>query len=243
MSRQHHTLVIGWIATLVLVTLFCLLGHWQWRRMHEKQAMLAAVAQVIDARRVQPLLIAADPARSKSYDWAGGAGHFIDTPAWLLDNQQRDGQPGVRVFRLFAVAGMGTPLLVEMGWVPISASRELPELPAMPGGAIDIHGLLLPPPSRGLLAAAASETAAGHLVIGLDPATIAATLGVPAIAPRILRLDPALPLGQARDLDVLPNTLPPEKHLGYSVQWFALAAAIFIIAIVLTLRSRRRHHE
>ena len=45
----------------------------------------------------------------------------------------------------------------------------------------------------------------------------------PSLAPRVLQLDPALPLGYARDLDMLPNTLPPERHLGYAVQWFGLA--------------------
>lgn len=240
MSRQRHTFAIGWIATVVLVTVFCLLGCWQWRRMHEKEAMLAAVAQVIEAKRVQPLSLATDPTREKDYDWSAGKGYFTDSPAWLLDNQQREGQPGVRLFRVFNAEGMSAPLLVEMGWLPVSASRELPAIETMPSKQTEISGLLMPPPSRGLLTGTPSQTVSGYLVIALDPATIASTLGVPAIAPRIVRLDPALPIGHARDLDVLPNTLPPEKHLGYSVQWFALAAAVLIIALVLSYRSRRR---
>jgi len=39
---------------------------------------------------------------------------------------------------------------------------------------------------------------------------------------------------------VLANTLPPERHLGYAVQWFALSAAVLVIALLLTLRARRR---
>ena len=69
---------------------------------------------------------------------------------------------------------------------------------------------------------------------------MAAALRLPGLAPRILRLDPALPLGYARDLELLPNTLPPDRHLGYAVQWFALAAAVLVIALVLTVRRRRR---
>ena len=60
------------------------------------------------------------------------------------------------------------------------------------------------------------------------------------LAPRVLRLDPALPLGYARDLDLLPNTLPPEQHRGYAVQWFALALAVLVTALILTFRKRRR---
>ena len=68
------------------------------------------------------------------------------------------------------------------------------------------------------------------------------------IAPRVLRLDPARNKGDAgvmlapgeRDLDILPNTLTPERHLGYAVQWFGLALAVLVAAIILTLRNRKR---
>jgi len=54
-----------------------------------------------------------------------------------------------------------------------------------------------------------------------------------------VRLDPALEIGWARDLDVLPNTLPPERHLGYAVQWWALALAVLVTALVLTFRKKK----
>ena len=56
----------------------------------------------------------------------------------------------------------------------------------------------------------------------------------------MLKLDPASPLGYTRDLDILPNTLPPERHLGYAVQWFGLALAVLVTALVLSLRRGRR---
>ncbi|HJS34801.1 MAG TPA: SURF1 family cytochrome oxidase biogenesis protein, partial [Pseudoxanthomonas sp.] len=68
---------------------------------------------------------------------------------------------------------------------------------------------------------------------------LAQALKLPALAPRLLKLDPDLPLGYARDLDVLPNTLPPERHIGYAVQWFGLAGAVLVTALLLTWRSRR----
>lgn len=51
---------------------------------------------------------------------------------------------------------------------------------------------------------------------------------------------PALPVGYVRDLEMLPNTLPPARHLGYAVQWFGLAAAVLATAMLLTWRARRR---
>ena len=66
--------------------------------------------------------------------------------------------------------------------------------------------------------------------------------------PDPLRLDPERAKDDAgvmlapgeRDLDILPNTLTPERHLGYAVQWFGLAATVFVVALVLTLRARKR---
>lgn len=241
MNRRAPTLWIGWTVAILLIVAGCALGSWQLSRMHQKEAMLASVGTVLRARATRPLEIAAQEARAQTYDWAAGEGRFLTQPAWLLDNQQRDGRPGVRVFRLFQPDGGSTPVLVEMGWLAVSAARELPVVGPAPNERIEVRGLLLPPPSGGLLAGAESQTPDGqHLVIALDPATIAARSGVARIAPRVLRLDPDLPIGHARDLDVLPNTLPPERHLGYAVQWFALAAAVLIIAVLLTLRHRRR---
>jgi surfeit locus 1 family protein len=59
-----------------------------------------------------------------------------------------------------------------------------------------------------------------------------------SLAPRVLRLDPALAIGYARDLDVLPNTLPPERHRGYALQWFGLALLTFLFALYLGFRRR-----
>lgn len=244
MSLCHrHTRLIGWCAALLCIAVFCALGRWQWQRMHEKQAMLDAVAAVIEKRAARPLAFAADGARSSSYDWASGRGEFMDTAPWLLDNQQRQGQPGVRVFRAFKAEGLAMPLLVEMGWLPLAANREMPELPTPPAGEVRLSGLLLPPPSQGLIKGAPMMTGAGYLVIGVDMAAVARTLAVAEVAPRILRPDPALPLGHARDLDILPNTLPPERHLGYAVQWFALALAVLLIALILTFRPFKKRHE
>ena len=84
---------------------------------------------------------------------------------------------------------------------------------------------------------------------GLELPAIARELKLSTgIAPRVLRLDPQRAQDDAgvmlapgeRDLDILPNTLTPERHLGYAVQWFGLAAAVFVVALVLTLRARRR---
>src|SRR5690606_25719419 len=163
---------------------------------------------------------------------AAGEGRFADAPAVLLDNQQRGGRAGVRAYRAFVPADGSTPLLVELGWLPLPGDRTLPGI-ARPEGALEIAGLLAPPPSHGIGPAGRAAHADGtRLAAGRDPAPLAAPLGQPALAPRVRKLDPAIEYGYARDLDVLPNALPPERHLGYAVQWFALALAVLATALV-----------
>lgn len=239
MSRQR-SLVFGWGVAVIAMTLFSMAGAWQWRRMHEKQASLNAVQRVLRDRNARPLSSAADRQRLRSYDWAAGAGTFDARGALLLDNQQQGGRSGIRAYRIF-LPERGGPLLVDLGWLPLDGDRTLPQVPAI-GGRIEVSGLLMPPPSPGLaLGAGIVRQGQGWLLTRIDPAAIAAATGLPTpLAPRVLRLDPQSPIGYARDLDILPNTLPPQRHLGYAVQWFALALTVLVTAVILTFRKQRR---
>ncbi|MBP8098594.1 MAG: SURF1 family protein [Arenimonas sp.] len=237
---------------LAVVAGFFSLGRWQLHRAAEKQQMLDAVTAALGRKQAMPLSAAAD-ADSEGYAWASGRGHFLDTPALLLDNQRRDDAVGVRVFGVFKPE-QGRALLVDLGWLPVPGNRQLP-LASLPTGEQALVGLLAPPPSTGLplgpafvitdnegraVAQGAAVRAQDQpwLLTRVDLAALAAGLQVP-LAPRVLRLDPALPLGYARDLDVLPNTVPPERHRGYALQWFGLALATIVITLLLGFRRPR----
>ena len=240
--------VFGWLLALAVIALFARLGWWQLDRMHQKQAMLDAVQVVLQQRHAQPLAIAAEPARRTRYDWSAGTGHFAQLPPVLLDNQMADGDgaaagAGVRVYRVFQ-PDAGMPLLVELGWLPLPGDRTLPVVPALK--LQQVQGLLVPPPSAGLAHGPAARQADGTLLtVSLSPDALRAPLRLQALAPRVLKLDPAQALpasgpAYVRNLDILPNTLPPERHLGYAVQWFGLALAVFVTALVLTFRKAAR---
>lgn len=244
MSRRL-TLLMLWPIALLVMAAFGAAGFWQIDRMYRKRAMLDAVANVLAAREPRPLTRSSAPQAASGYDWAAGRGHFSDAPAVLLDNQSRNDRSGVRVYRLFQPDGVrpdghaAVPLLVELGWLPLPGDRTLPVIPRE-SGTVSVAGLLAPPPSPGLLAAVASAQPDGSvLTTGLDALTLPSLLGQQGLPPRVLKLDPANPLGYARDLDILPNTLPPERHRGYAVQWFALAAAVLVTALLLTFRKPR----
>jgi len=229
--------VAPWLLAGVLVAAFCALGTWQWRRGAAKDAMFAAQAAVLAERRAGSLA-ALSQEEGVALAWAAGRGRFLDAPVLLLDNQRRGDAVGVRELRVFQPDG-GRALLVDLGWIALPGNRELPPTSPLPG-THDLRGLLAPPPSAGL-ALGPDHAAAGPgrwLLTRVELAALARALRVD-LAPRVLRLDPAVPLGHARDLDPLPNTLPPERHRGYAVQWFGLAFATVVATLLLSLRRQK----
>lgn len=233
--RNRRALMFGWLLALVVSALFARLGAWQLDRMHEKEAMLAASGAVLAQRVPHSLALAADAAHARDYAWAAGGGRFLDTPAVLLDNQERDGRIGVRAYRVFQ-PDAAAPLLVELGWLPVPGDRRMPTVPVP--AERHVAGLLAPPPSAGLARAVAQPQPDGSLLfIALDVRLLREALHQPTLAPRVLKLDPALLPAYPRDLDILPNTLPPARHLGYAVQWFGLSLTVLVTALVLTLRK------
>lgn len=240
-SRKRE-LVIGWALAVLAIALFVRLGQWQLQRAVEKQAMLDASAQVLARRAPVALGQAANRDRIHDYDWAAGTGRFAGKGPLWLDNQQRGGRAGVHAYRVFLPDNAARPILIDLGWLPLPPTRAMPAI-ALPEGRIEVRGLLVPPPSSGLaLGSGIARQGDGWVLTRVDMEVVSRTLDLqPPLAPRVLRLDPALPLGYERDLQLLANTLPPERHRGYALQWFALALAVLATALILTFRKAR--HE
>ena len=169
--------------------------------------------------------------------WVALRGVFEAVPALRLDNRQRGGRVGVQVYRRFRTES-GLRLWVDVGWRPLPAGREVPPEPALPQASQSIEGLLVPPPAAGLALgpAASALPDGGRLALRLDAAVLRE--GGPSLDSAVLRLDPASPIGYERDLDLLANTLPPEKHRGYALQWFGFAAGLFLLSLYLQFRRR-----
>lgn len=218
---------------------FCTLGAWQWSRAAWKEALLAERAGVLERRDARSLEVAFDATRAQSLDWSAGRGRFNER-VLLLDNQQRDGRAGVRAYGVLeTTAG---PMLVELGWLPWGAQRVAPAVD-LPRGDVDVSGVLVAPPSTGLAMGNGVQALedSRYLLTRIDPTQLGGEIGLAApLAARVLKLDPELPIGFTRDFDLLPNTLPPERHRGYAAQWYALAATVAIVWLLLTLRRRAR---
>ena len=249
MNPRARNLLVGWLLAVLAMAAFASAGRWQLGRMHEKEAMLAAADKAFANIEAQPLLLASDPGRVDGYDRALGSGRIANATVWL-DSQMREGRSGVRMYCvLFPDEGV-QPVLVDAGWWPLDGRRTLPVFGCPAGDAQTVRGLLTAPPSLGIAhgepMAEAGDTR--WLAARLDLPAIAAALKLSTgLAPRVLRLDPQHQPGDAgvmlapgeRDLAILANTLTPERHLGYAVQWFGLAITVLVVALVLTLRKKK----
>lgn len=230
---RRGTLWLGWTLAVLAMAGFARLGFWQYERMQVKEALLARVDLVLQEKRPNPLDFDLIAIPSWVHDEAR-----VEPVTLLLDNQMREERAGVRVYCLVAVNGR-PHRLVDLGWLPVGAHREMPDVKC-PAGPMQVAGLLTQPPSSGLqMGAPMQRLSDGRwLMTRVDVTAIGDATGIQS-TPWVVHLDPALNIGYARDLDVLPNTLPPERHLGYAVQWWALALAVLVTALVLTFRKPR----
>jgi surfeit locus 1 family protein len=239
MTRHYRSyamrLVLAFAAALGVAS-FCALGVWQYGRGVEKRALLEQQRHASESAVPMPLQEAVERDLQVVSRVAGNVQYL--PPLLLLDGQSREGRIGLRAY---AVA-RPTPeqgVLVDLGWLPMPSDRSLPDV-KIPT-ALHAEGLLAPWPGQGLRAAENPWPAQGSAVLltYLDRAEIERHVGFP-LATQVLRLDPAQPYGFLRDRQLLPNTLPPERHFGYAVQWFALAATVAVVWLVLTWRSLRK---
>lgn len=227
-------LILLLLALLIELALLRL-GFWQLERGREKQEQLDQVAEVLDSR--QGIALASMDMTSRGIEWADGEVWFMNEPAFLLDNQRRGSEVGVLVYQPALLPG-GSAILVELGWLPVTGNRQMPPTPTYDRD-FKLEGLLMPPPSPGLaLGKAAVKQADGRwLMTRVDMPALESIIGG-KLAARVLRPDPALKIGFTRDLQVQTNTLTPEKHRGYAMQWFGLAAAFAVLCFGFWRRKK-----
>ena len=228
------------LAALGTVALFATLGTWQLGRGLAKQQRIAEESIALKVATPADLAAEAQREEAGAIVRIAGRGRYR-APLLLLDGQQRKGRVGLRVYALARLSTLSHAVLVDLGWVALPPDRRLPEL-NLPEGERELRGLLVPWPGQGLRLAPnpwPSDAAGPVLLTRLDRDEIQDALDI-ELAPRVLRLAPDLAYGYERDLDALPNTLPPERHFGYAAQWFGLALTVVVVYFVLSRRARRR---
>lgn len=229
-----------WLLAVALLAAFVALGLWQLGRARWKEEYLALHAAALAADPVpleSALAAGGDPAGVQR---VYGRGRFDGGATVYLDNQVQDGRVGVMVLTLFRPTGAAKPVLVNRGFVPVAADRSVPAPDPAPQGEVEVEGLLVRRSLPGLKLGNASYRRGGAipLLAYIDLEQLRASMDA-RLHDGILLLDAASPHGFAREWRALPNTLPPQRHRGYAVQWFGLALATLVTALVLQIRARR----
>src|SRR5580692_6207540 len=110
------------ILTLLAVLCFVRLGFWQWHRAQEKRA----IASAFEAGNATVADLGARPTDSlPRYTQVRARGRYDGDHQFLLENLSHDGLPGYQVLTPLLLAD-GRTLMVNRGWVPLSASRRDP---------------------------------------------------------------------------------------------------------------------
>lgn len=231
----------GWLPSLLVALLLpglCGLGVWQLQRAEEKRAMLAS----FEARRLaEPVsLDALERTRDPAYRRVRLQGHFDGEHSLLLDNRIRDGRAGVELLQPFYDQPSGLWVLINRGWLPWPDRRETPRF-TTPEGSVRLHAWVYIAPAGGLqLQGNTAEQNWPRLISAVDSTVLWQQLGRGGL-PFETRLE-AGPASYRVDWPIV--AMSPDKHLGYAVQWFALAAALVGLFIYFGLHNAREsRHE
>ena len=231
------------LAGLVLFALLVNLGSWQLGRAGEKSAL----ASRWEERAVMPAVAPGALLRDAPSNQAAAAladrqvrwqASFTANEYLLLDNRLHRGQVG---YHVIALAESNAGLIpVNLGW-PIAT---------LPEGRVAIEGRIYVPSGTPLMMQKPEPPAA-------LPATVQTlywdnwqgsleALSGRAVFPFEVRIQPDSPYALLAEWTVVNQS--PSKHIGYAVQWFAMAAVLAIIGLLRltnlrSLLSGNRTHD
>jgi surfeit locus 1 family protein len=227
-SREFAPRLVPTLLMLPVLALLLWLGTWQLERAGQKRALWASFERGGGA----PLALPPAATPAPRYARVRASGHYLGARQFLIDNMTHDGAAGYRVLTPLEAAD-GQLLLVDRGWLPLGASRaQLPDV-AVGAGPREVIGRVDELPQAGIRLEVAAEPGWPRRIAFPTFAALAAALGRP-VYPQLLLLDPALPDGYVRAWQ--PPGLPPERHLGYAVQWYALALTLLVLYVIVNLR-------
>src|SRR5918992_971550 len=198
------------------------LGNWQARRADEKRVVRE---QLEAALKSPPIEIPSEAIEAKPYvlKRVAARGHFVADHTVYLQNRIRRGRVGYEVLTPLRILNSEIHVLVNRGWT------EAPKAPTAPG-EVRIEGIALERLPRMLQL---KEKPKSSVRQNLDLAAYAAETG--------LRLQPIVIEQHSDAGDSLARDWPRpdagiEKHQGYALQWYSLAALAVALALVFSFR-------
>jgi surfeit locus 1 family protein len=240
-SKHYHfsPRPLATLATVIVFPLLLVLGFWQLHRADIKREVL----ELYQTNSAHPPAITYTKITEpfpKQFQRVSVRGHFIPSQQILLDNRFHEHQVGYQVITPFKLEESNTYLFINRGWIPRSRSRTIiPTFETPPEKQIiTLSGYASYPKESNFLVGPNLETPkpGTAIVQSVQIDQLSEIVQHPAY-PFILLLDEQQNHGFTRSWT--PVTMGPDTHLGYAVQWFALAASLVIIYVAVNLRSEK----
>lgn len=214
------------------------LGFWQLSRADEKRQLLATYEARREAAPVD--LIALQAFTDVAYRRVRIEGVFDPDHSLMLDSRTRDGQVGIELLQPFHDRISNRWVLVNRGWQAWPDRRLAPQF-STPNSTIGLYAWVYQPTGKPFqLRAEPAASRWPRLINAVEPEKLWAQLERNGLAYE-LRLEPG-PAALQADWPVV--SMGPDKHIGYAVQWFALALTLVALFIYLGIHNAREHrHE
>lgn len=227
------------ILTVAVFGILVKLGLWQLTRGEEKTALQA---QMEARQSLLPLSFEQLQLKVNKESVTGYRLQVQATPAssqiWLLDNQIYQGQVGYLAFQPLQVEAGKPWLLVELGFVAAGSHRgELPQITPL-SGELAIEGRLYQKQINPLSQSLMAESGANIRFQNLNIPEMAQMLGHPLL-PAVLQPDELPTLALPHPWQPFP--LPAQKHWGYALQWFSMAAVFAGLMLWQGIKYVKRH--
>lgn len=236
-----------WLLTHALVAVLAItfinLGFWQLRRLEERRADNAKIAENLSAPQ-QPLdetleEYGHDP-DALIYRRVEVSGRYRHADEFLLTPRSNNRQAGHHVVTPLEVDG-GGGVLVERGWVPFAMDSPPIDDAAPPDGAVSVSGILFPTREATRFGTSGTDSQeAGSLTFmsTVDVDRIQPQVDIPLLPVSIL-LQEQQPPPQGLPIPGAPPEQSEGSHQSYAMQWFFFTAILLGGYPLLLRRSWR----
>lgn len=211
------------------------LGNWQLSRAQEKESR----QERLDHLSQEPAIALSDsPVKLEDFQYhqVEARGEYVPEHTIYLDNKIYKGIAGYQIVTPLRIGNSAMHVLVNRGWIPANHDRsKLPEV-TTPVGKVVISGVATTAMQKTL--ELSPEQVSGQVWENLDIERYRSSTGLKLQPVMILQKD------QTNDGLVREWTRPDSgsaKNIGYALQWFAMALAVLIIYLVLSVK--REHYK
>lgn len=225
----------NWKLAILALIFFCgftALGIWQLARAQQKRILI----QSFQLRTAQPPLSALALLQKKDVRFYRTQlqGEFDNAHTFLLDNKIHNGRVGYEVYTPFKAENINKLILIDRGFMPINNRTAIPRIEQIPH-RVTITGMVNTPPTYVAFGKMedALHTDWPKRIEYIHLQKLSALLQQ-SFLPFIVVLQANDKAAYAIDNQIV--NMPPQRHLGYAVQWFALALTLLILFVALNFR-------